>query len=1309
MRTATAQLIILTGLLTAARGAEAPLPNPITNGGFETVGGAGSCPGWEFMGNVKADTGDAFEGTRALRLLRTADSQGETGLNRAWEIDSGRQGSMLAQRKGAIRFRYKAIDQARPGALSVQVIPMTDRPRESGGGRVRWSVPAAQVGDGQWHVGEFAYDYSESEEVKWVHVSARLTAPGELLLDAFEWVPEVDATPRITGLRFVETPGAEGRLGRVEATLVNLGSRPLPAGVARILLPAGLTSTDERIPTTPVPAGESGSLSWEVAGTREKPLYRIRVTVSAGGRQAGDDLLLERSVELIALRCARMMISPGEAVQVEAVAKNTGHTIVTSVPCKLDTPTGTSAVPVPLRVALRPGLEGPVAVWRLRVPFPASVVRLAVRAAGSGDSLETSLLAASPGVPPPGASKAVYAVATGGWHLLGSSTVRLALFPVSEGARGAYLQVRRGTGWQSTALIPTLGLLRTPQGEAALRFPQVEATGNGLTFSGVTRIGSTNWSAVCELRARPGSDVLSYRLRATPDRSAALLALEGPMLYAGDGLPARDDAVLPGLEWLVKGEVSSNALDIKPDHPDRIRYVPHPLKITIPVVGLRFGDVAVGLLWAPGPQQPSYSAAGSLSLVFASPDRFGGHASHVAGLMLPGVDRGLGENRRIARTPLPVAAGRSLIIEADLTAVAGAADALVPMDRWFEKYGVPSPLPFPRGDAVREIEFSLGAYGKDKALWNPEWNRWYSDIIVGFRPTADPCWELLMGAELTADPAAARRFRRLALDVLDVRPSEASSRLEYRADPETIRGAIRQGHTLAAGMSPDGNWPFAGKKAAERWPEDGVDYSKLGPAGAREVGLTASNTGAVLEAALLSGDKTLEGAGLQALEAMDRFRVPRAAQVWEVPVHTPDILASAKAVGAYLAGYRLTGNKAYLSQAVYWARTGLPFVYMWGPEEQPAVQGGTIPVFGATSYVLSWFAVAVQWNGLAYSQALYELSRYDNTFPWARVADNILVSGLYQQAVSGDRLAQWPDAVNFIKGRKGLHGQTPPCFRPTTLINQILSGMGIRRRPRNHLVKYGEERVVIRTPAAVTAAALREHDLSFRATFTAPQTGSVAVFSVAKPDRVLIAGRPIPEQAGLPTTEPAWRWRDREGLLEIHLPRPGSVEVGIQGAAPRSGQWTPARVKVIDFTFTRDRQDWVPAHDLLPFALKEGALETTTSGDDPYMIREGMRVPGREGDIIEVEMALTPGPEAVEANVYWGTVPGPGFSSDRRVGTACRRDGRFHTVRIPVGEHARWRDRTITSLRIDPLSGNKGTKVRIRSIRLKRAPGSQEE
>ena len=314
--------------------------NPITNGSFEKVTAAGKAPGWEFMGDVSVRTDRATDGIHALRLLRASDATGETGLNRGWELRSGEQGDMLGQKKGAIRFRYFAVAQDKPGALSIQIIPMTPKTLEAGGKRTVWRVPTPHVGDGKWHVGEFAYDYSDDDKVQWVHVSSRLHAPGELWLDQIEWLPEVDAVPQITNLEFVETKGAEGSEGTLVATIRNLGSKPMAAGQASMTLPTGLTSPQPSVATLALPPNESTTVELPVLGLRDAASYSFGFALEAGGRKATAELQLVASYELAALDCEALLVSPGKPSRINLLARNTGHVMVASVPCELEGPNG---------------------------------------------------------------------------------------------------------------------------------------------------------------------------------------------------------------------------------------------------------------------------------------------------------------------------------------------------------------------------------------------------------------------------------------------------------------------------------------------------------------------------------------------------------------------------------------------------------------------------------------------------------------------------------------------------------------------------------------------------------------------------------------------------------------------------------------------------------------------------------------------------------------------------------------------------------------------------------------------------------
>ena len=169
-----------------------------------------------------------------------------------------------------------------------------------------------------------------------------------------------------------------------------------------------------------------------------------------------------------------------------------------------------------------------------------------------------------------------------------------------------------------------------------------------------------------------------------------------------------------------------------------------------------------------------------------------------------------------------------------------------------------------------------------------------------------------------------------------------------------------------------------------------------------------------MENAVFSGDRALVETGLHYLEAMAKFRdtVPRGAQTWEVPLHTPDILGSAKLLRCYTLGYELTGKPEYLAQARYWAWSGVPFVYLAPPTSGAVGSYATIPVFGATAWVASWLGVPVQWCGLVYADALNQFARHDPGGPWRQLADGIAASGVQQSFPLEDpeRLGLLPDS-----------------------------------------------------------------------------------------------------------------------------------------------------------------------------------------------------------------------------------------------------------------------------------------------------------
>jgi hypothetical protein len=243
---------------------------------------------------------------------------------------------------------------------------------------------------------------------------------------------------------------------------------------------------------------------------------------------------------------------------------------------------------------------------------------------------------------------------------------------------------------------------------------------------------------------------------------------------------------------------------------------------------------------------------------------------------------------------------------------------------------------------------------------------------------------------------------------------------------ENARQALAHGRALVGRFQSDGSVLYAP-------PAKGPDYSRTHWSHEAN-GLTATVVAGLLDAATFSGDRDLLEKGLLHLHAMDKFRhtVPRGAQTWEVPLHTPDILASGYLLRAYLLGYELTGDNHFLEQAKYWAWTGVPFIYLTPPTTQPVGLYSTIPVLGATSWTAPlWIGLPVQWCGLVYGEALYHLAGADSAGPWKQLADGIAIGGIQHTWPQTDR-----DLQGLLPDSFQLRTQTrnPPPINPATLL-----------------------------------------------------------------------------------------------------------------------------------------------------------------------------------------------------------------------------------------------------------------------------------
>ncbi|HEX2973227.1 MAG TPA: hypothetical protein VHP11_12910 [Tepidisphaeraceae bacterium] len=526
----------------------------------------------------------------------------------------------------------------------------------------------------------------------------------------------------------------------------------------------------------------------------------------------------------------------------------------------------------------------------------------------------------------------------------------------------------------------------------------VSEQGGGVVVEAVVKDedGGT-WEVTQRFTGRKSANAIDVETSIVVDRDREVCFAPLLMMSAGMGTfgERKQQALLAGLEYLDRDEPSSSEADII--GAGAKRQVPDSVKLTMPLMTVLDDGQYVGLIWEPQED---------LAAVFDSPDRLFKSGGHVMGLIWPGSD---GTNR-IEGNLLPhagkkLAAGQP--IKAKATIIGNKGHSVVDaVKQYVSLRGLPA-IPEPGMNLPAYAKLAAGGWMDSKIR---EGNRYRHAYPGGFQPNpaADAALWMDWLAAKTSDAALAGRLREAAKSALaEVRPDRYNAAavshvrypvasLLYGHVAENVALARQHGHALLGRFEPDGTVLYRAS--------DKMDYGKTHFAKDAN-GLTSQLVMTVLEAASVSGDPKLITEGLRLLRAMDKFThsVPRGAQTWECPLHTPDILASANLVHAYVRGYELTGDPLFLETARYWAWTGVPFVYLVNPANRPVGPYATIAVYGATWWKApNWMGLPVQWCGLVYADALYQLALHDAEGPWKQLADGITASGI-QQTWPADR------------------------------------------------------------------------------------------------------------------------------------------------------------------------------------------------------------------------------------------------------------------------------------------------------------------
>lgn|GEM_PF-1178447 len=862
------------------------------------------------------------------------------------------------------------------------------------------------------------------------------------------------------------------------------------------------------------------------------------------------------------------LATAGESAQIEAVVRNDGGMAARALQLDVWTDCGeVCGAPTRTIDILQPGsetiLRWTVELSRQEDSESASFgLLLDGEQAGECSVPVTTAMPPAP-VGPSGASVVPEGQSTGSLELAND---RLSiLFPWNPSGYGE--MILRTADGTTRAVTTSLGELRTGAvAGSAAELRRLRARKGELYLDRSTRPGrdarilvltdtwqdgaERRWRAVHRFRLDGVDPCLDVETELSCSAAAEILHFRLPTLLAGDTRMLREIGLFCGLEYLLPGERSSGTDFIAA--PISRRWAPHPLRVTVPLMVVLRDGLAVGMTW--DPLQTWDGREIMPSPYFASPDlSAAARGCDVMTLFVPAIPRFTEENELIATRPYTLEPGVALTLKARCF-VMPASDVDTPLRAYLEHTGgLPAapPMPQPAHEIIAAVltEYTRTAWLPGEGVWNQAFQNPWTPAFVPSH-ALHMLWELRhgrIGDDLRSEVAAVLEHALAKHAERHPGDSGGWDMLFHRGAVTAVHGPrFTRVSPEVRRMREDGTFAYQPSSARHRL---------FGRAGDTSSGQIGQHLWALWQDALITGNADTIAAGLEGLEALDRFARPEGAQVWELDLHVPDVLAAAHAVRCFVAAYRITGEERYRERAVAWAFRGLPFIYLWNPPDRPIMRYGSIPVFGATWYSGSWFGRIVQWNGLELAEAFFDLGRVDASFNWERAATGIVTCALQQMrpcdheayTLAGaiapcGHVGMYPDAYDPIAGSDAYHW----CLSGDRVLNGFYRVL--REDPRLHTEivcnRKAHVQVHINSVARIDEACIAEDGrLSFKAAYPADHTHSLVLTKCPPVTALFAGGRKLKACERLNEAREGYRYDPLGRVLFIKLFQSESVRL----------------------------------------------------------------------------------------------------------------------------------------------------------------------
>ena len=478
---------------------------------------------------------------------------------------------------------------------------------------------------------------------------------------------------------------------------------------------------------------------------------------------------------------------------------------------------------------------------------------------------------------------------------------------------------------------------------------------------------------------------LNFKLIATGNYYARYI--RGPWLKLGEGSfgIAKDDAILPGVEWAIKDEWTSGTDWFK--DPWAKKYVPHPYKVTMPLMAISHQGTAVSMSW-----DPNQVAARWFNYrthipqpVFASPNFIDRMNNQLMGLMIPDATIEGHENEVYAEIPLELKIDQVIRFDAQVTIHKGSGvDAMV---HWVEKNGFPDPGE-PRWPFEETLDRIANAYNTN--LWHEGEGFGYYQTNTRIHPNVPEFMERYIEENKKTELGKSLKKK------VDWSKEQMGSRDDRPDDKDRL---IKQGEEILRLQRADGSFIFDPEGRHYKKDDFMVATSfieSMGIAGDTALEIIMLPATALLDIGKKTGDSRFTEAARKSFEYCMYMTRPEAGDYWETPIHAANLFASGHAAIGYYEAYRVFNDEKYLEKSIYWIRTLLAFTHFWEPEQVHNLYN-TKPVLSSSDwYFANWVRDHVQWEVLGVFSESAERGIYwadiDQELDWDKYQEGITVA-----------------------------------------------------------------------------------------------------------------------------------------------------------------------------------------------------------------------------------------------------------------------------------------------------------------------------